>query len=99
MDEQSLRIDLLSVVKCNLSAYSKNLLFTGVVDKEGHLTLPRKITSDMEAYAYGNTMTDNNSLSKIANEMVNNIVKIIKDMPRGICGCNNVLDESGKVDN
>ena len=83
MNELKLMVDLTSVVKSSLSVYPKNLLFTGVVDREGHLTLPRKITSDMEAYAYGKTSVDINTLSTLAEDIVNNVVKIINEMPGG----------------
>lgn len=97
MGKENLKVDLTSIVKSSLSVYSKNLLFTGVVDREGHLTLPRKITSDMEAYAYGKTSVDINSLSTLAEDIVNNVIKIINEMPGGQCGCNHVFDEPRKV--
>lgn len=99
MDEKKLRDNLLSLVNSNLVAYSKNLLFTGVVDREGHLMLPCKVTQDLEAFARGNATGMNNSLSKVADEIVNNVVKIIKEIPRGECGRTDVFCESGKGDN
>ena len=43
MNELKLMVDLTSVVKSSLSVYSKNLLFTGVVDREGHRSEERRV--------------------------------------------------------